>query len=103
MPALHRLYERAGFVVLQTSTEYCTSILTVQKPAASIAPRLEQALRRAALAQDGPALTQAVADLERTADVVRARLDVLLSELKQTRPGQQRFAAVQQVRRLLRP
>ncbi len=103
MPALHRMYERAGFVVLQTSTEYCTTILTVQKPARSIAPRIEQALRRAALAQDHPALDQAVMDLERTADDIRARLDVLLSELKQTRPGQQRFAAVQEVRRLLRP
>ncbi len=101
--ALHRMYERAGFIVLQTSIEYCTAILTVQRPAASTAPRIEQALRRAVLAGDAPALDRASADLRAIADASRARLETLLSELAGTSPGQHRYAAVQRIRRLLRP
>jgi hypothetical protein len=102
MAALHRMYERAGFTVLETSTEHSTAVCVAQKPADSIAPRLEQALRRAALALDGPALEDAALELGHTADALRARLDLLLAELRGTPPGLERFAVVQRIRRLVR-
>jgi ubiquinone/menaquinone biosynthesis C-methylase UbiE len=100
--AIERMYARAGFVVKTTLVDYCTMVVTAVKPADTVAPALEQALRRAATATDSAALDDAVAALAAVGDQIASRLPRLLNEVRNSPHGQARYQAVQSVRRLLR-
>ena len=101
-PSLRLLYERAGFEVLSTWTDYCTCVITVRRPIVAGAAGIEQSLIRAARAQDEAALEAATAELESAAARLQDRLAGLADELRLTTPGQGRYALIQEIRRTLR-
>jgi ubiquinone/menaquinone biosynthesis C-methylase UbiE len=100
--ALDRLYTRHGLRIQNSYGYYCTTTLTIVKPADSIVPRLEQALRDAARATDAPALDMAAGDIAGAADDLVKRLAPLTDKLRTTLPGSERFQVLQQIRRLVR-
>jgi SAM-dependent methyltransferase len=100
--ALRRMYERAGLQVLQTSSYYCTMIFTVLKPAHSLTPRFEVAMRKAATAKDDSALQAAIADIQSVVTTAQSQLNVLMDQLAKTRHGQERYGVLQQLRRVFR-
>jgi hypothetical protein len=82
--------------------DYCTTVVTAEKPADSVGPRLERALRLAAEADSETALVQAVEHVAAVGRDVADRLPAVLNALAASQPGRTRYAAIQQVRRLLR-
>lgn len=100
--ALDRMYSRFGFRIDSVWTNACTTVVTARKPADSVVPRLEQALRLAATAGDERALddaARAIADLGRD---LHTRVTTLAATLSSTAPGPARYAVIQQIRRLVR-
>ncbi len=99
---LRRAYERAGFEIVETWDSYCTSVFTVRKRADSMVPRMERALRQAAVAATPEALAAAAEDVARALDDARERLAPLVDSLAGTTPGLKRYAILQRMRRLVR-
>ncbi len=100
--ALRRMYERAGLAIVNTWTEYCTAVFTVRKMPDTIVPALEGAIRSAALADTSEKLDASIADLRRVATDAQERIARLTASLEQTKPGQGRYAVLQQIRRVFR-
>jgi ubiquinone/menaquinone biosynthesis C-methylase UbiE len=100
--ALDRLYARAGLRIVSAWTDYCTTVITAERPADSIVPRLEQALRRASTAADDGALDAAAQVIASAGHDIAARLAALALELRSTPPGSARYALIQRIRRLVR-
>jgi ubiquinone/menaquinone biosynthesis C-methylase UbiE len=101
--ALERLYGRAGLRVKAMYTEYCTVVITAEKPVDTVAPKLEQGLRKLAMAGDDSAATaSAIQELAAVSRELQDRLQTLLAIAEQTRPGQARYDAIQRIRRLIR-
>ena len=100
--ALSRMYERAGLAVISTWTQYCTAIFTVRKASETMVPSLERAIRSAAVAQTPEALKAGIAELQRVAAEAQAKASALAETLEQTKPGQGRYMALQQLRRIFR-
>src|SRR5690606_17449432 len=99
---LRRAYERAGFEIVETWDSYCTSVFTVRKRADSMVPRMERALRQAAVAGTPEALAAAAEDFARALDDARERRAPLVDSLAGTTPGLKRYAILQRMRRLVR-
>lgn len=100
--ALCRGYERAGFEIVESWHSYCTVVFTVRKQAASLVPRMERALRQAAVATTPEALRAAADAFERAVDDARRQLAPLVASLEGTTPGLRRYAVLQKMRRLFR-
>ncbi len=100
--ALDRLYARHGLRVQTTFGYYCTTTITAVKPADSMVPRLEQALRGAATASDAPALVAAIEAITATGETLQQRLATLTDALRTTLPGAERYRVLQQIRKLVR-
>ncbi|MGE0464111.1 MAG: class I SAM-dependent methyltransferase [Vicinamibacterales bacterium] len=99
---LRRAYERAGFEMVETWDSYCTSVFTVRKRADSVVPRLERALRQAAVATTPEALRAAADAFVSALDDARGQLAPLVASLDGTTPGLKRYAILQRMRRLVR-
>ncbi len=99
---LRRAYERAGFEIVESWDSYCTAVFTVRKEADSVVPRMERALRRAAVATTPEELRAAAVAFERALDEARDRLAPLVASLDGTMPGLKRYAILQRMRRLVR-
>jgi hypothetical protein len=100
--ALDRMYAHAGLRIASSWTDYCTTVITAERPADSVVPRFEQALRRASTATDDAALEAAAHVITSTGHDLAARLAALALQLRSTPAGAARYALVQQIRRLVR-
>jgi ubiquinone/menaquinone biosynthesis C-methylase UbiE len=100
--ALDRMYGRFGLGIDSVWTDRCTAVVTARKPADSIVPRFEQALRLAASAADAGALHEAMRALTVVTGDLHDRVTTLVAALAATEPGPQRCATIQQIRRLVR-
>jgi ubiquinone/menaquinone biosynthesis C-methylase UbiE len=100
--ALERLYVRAGLRVKTMFADYCSVVITAEKPYDSLAPDIERALRLVATAPDERALDASLASLEAVGRDLESRLALLIAETRASRHGQARYAAVQRLRNLLR-
>ena len=99
---LDRMYDRAGLRVDSTWNDYCTSVVVVRKPADSAVPRLEQALRHAAIAAGPAALDDAARAITDLGHDMARTLESLAAALRQTPEGAERYRLVQQIRRFVR-
>jgi ubiquinone/menaquinone biosynthesis C-methylase UbiE len=100
--ALDRMYARFGLRIESAWNDYCTTVITARRPADSIVPDLEQALRLAGDARDAASIEAAVAALDRVGQDLGTALARLTASLKETPHGQARHARVQQIRALIR-
>lgn len=100
--ALDRMYTRYGLRILSAYNYYCTTTLTIAKPADSIVPGLELALRDAAVAADATALQRAANAVAASGTTLVTRLSDLTAKLSTTLPGAERIAVIQEIRRLIR-
>jgi ubiquinone/menaquinone biosynthesis C-methylase UbiE len=100
--ALDRMYSRAGLQIESIWIDYCTAVIVARKPADSIVPRLERALRDAASADDDRALEAASHAIAAAGREVADRFALLAPQLRATPHGPQRYALIQQIRRLVR-
>jgi ubiquinone/menaquinone biosynthesis C-methylase UbiE len=99
---LRRAYERVGFEIVEAWDSYCTAVFTVRRQADSIVPRLERALREAAVATTPEALGAATAAFEQALDDARRQTVPLIASLDGTTPGLRRYSILQRMRRLIR-
>lgn len=99
---LRRAYERVGFEIVESWDSYCTAVFTVRRPATSLVPRMERALRQAAVASTPEALRDATDALECAIDDARRELTPLVASLEGTTPGLRRYSILQRMRRLFR-
>lgn len=100
--ALDRMYARVGLQIDSIWTDHCTTVVTARKPADSVVPRLEQALRVAAAAGDERALDDAARAITGVARDLTDRVTTLATALTATAPGPDRYEVIQQIRRLVR-
>jgi ubiquinone/menaquinone biosynthesis C-methylase UbiE len=100
--ALDRMYGRFGLRIESVWTGDCTTVVTARKPADSVVPRLEQALRLAASAGDARALDEAARAITGIARDLTDRVTTLATALSATAPGPERYEVIQQIRRLVR-
>jgi ubiquinone/menaquinone biosynthesis C-methylase UbiE len=100
--ALVRLYGRFGLHIDSVWTDRSTTVVTARKPADSVAPRLEQALRTAASAGDPRALEDAAREITDLGRHIADRVTTLAAALSATAPGPERHEVIQQIRRLVR-
>lgn len=100
--SLQQAYERFGLNVHSMLVDYCTAVVTARKPAESIVPRLEQALRQAASASDERSLEEATRHISALGRDLSERLALLAPALRSTLPGHERYHMVQQIRKLVR-
>ena len=100
--AIDRMYSRAGLRVASAWTDYCTTVVTVHKTPQSLAPRLEQALREAAIATDPAALDAAAKALDALGLELSTGVSQMASALRQTPPGGQRHDLIQKIRTFVR-
>jgi ubiquinone/menaquinone biosynthesis C-methylase UbiE len=100
--ALHRMYDRCGLQIRSMLADYCTAVVTAEKPAESIVPRLEMALRQAAAATDEQALEEATRAIAALGRDLSERLALLAPELRATLPGGERYQLVQRIRKIVR-
>jgi SAM-dependent methyltransferase len=99
---LDRMYGRFGLRVESVWADPWTTIVTARRPSDSIVPRLEQVLRLAAAADDERALDDAMRAMTAIGRELNDRLAPLATALLATAPGRDRFAVIQQIRRLVR-
>lgn len=99
---LRRAYERAGLELIESWDSYCTVVFTVRKQADSVVPRMERALRRAAVATTPEELRAATDALTGALDEARAQMAPMIAALDGTKPGLGRYAILQRLRRLMR-
>jgi ubiquinone/menaquinone biosynthesis C-methylase UbiE len=100
--ALVRMYSRAGLRVKTMWSDYCTVVVTAEKPYDSVAPDLERALRLMATAATDDDMAAAVYAVEAVGRDIEHRLAMLVVDAQKSRPGQSRHAAIQRIRRLIR-
>ena len=100
--ALERLYVRAGLRVKTMLTDYCSVVITAEKPYDSLAPDLERALRLMATAASDHDMAAAVHAVEAVGRDIEHRLAMLVADAQKSRPGQSRHGAIQRLRSLLR-
>jgi ubiquinone/menaquinone biosynthesis C-methylase UbiE len=100
--SLQQMYERYGLQVHSVLVDYCMAVITARKPADSVVPRLEQALRLAASATDERALEEATRTISALGRDLSERLALMAPALRSTLPGHERYQMVQQIRKLVR-
>jgi len=99
---LDRMYGRFGLRVDSVWTDDTTMVVTASRPADSVVPRLEQALRQAAAADDDRALDDAMRAVTEVGRELSDRLAPLATALLATAQGPDRNEVIQQIRRLIR-
>lgn len=99
---LRRAYARVGFEIVETWDSYCTSVFTVRKQAESVVPRMERALRDAAVATTPEALRAATDAFQRALEDATRQVGPLVASLEGTTPGLRRYGILQRMRRLVR-
>jgi ubiquinone/menaquinone biosynthesis C-methylase UbiE len=99
---LDRMYGRFGLRVESVWTDASTMVVTARRPADSVVPRLEQALRQAAAADDERALDDAMRAVTDVGRELNDRLAPLATALLATAPGPDRHEVIQRIRRLVR-
>jgi len=99
---LDRMYAQFGLRVESAWTDYCTTLITARKPADSAVPRLEQALRQAALATEDRTLDEATRMIADVGQRISARLGELAPLLRGAQAGPERYAIVQRIRSFVR-
>lgn len=100
--AIDRMYARFGLSIESAWTDYCTTVVSARRPAWSIVPDLEQALRLAGDARDEASVEAAAAALGHVRDTLSTEFARLADQLRRTPHGQARFALVQQMRAFVR-
>jgi len=100
--ALARMYDRFGLRIESIVLDGCAALVLARKPADSVVPRLEQALRMAATARDERALDEAVTSTMAVASDLQLRITSLAKALRESAPGADRIDVIQRVRRLVR-
>jgi len=99
---LDRMYGRFGLRIESVWADTWTMVVTARRPSDSIVPRLEQALRLAAAADDERALDDAMRAVTALGRELNDRLAPLATALLATAPGGDRSEAIQKIRRLVR-
>ena len=100
--AIDRMYTRHGLRIENWFGYYCTTTVTAVKAADSMVPRLEQALRQAAMASDDASMTAAIGGIAGATEMMVDRLTSLTQQLRATPGGAKRYEVLQQIRRLIR-